>query len=235
MTEWNPDDRSEQVRPITDPIITHALSVREPYAWLIAGGWKNVENRTFPYPSNRPLPAWVAIHASATRPTSDDDAENDELAEYHPDLNAACKSSYWRENPTHRVIGVSEIIGAMRVVQSINGKNYTPDEIADVQDAFSGRSDRCRHGHDPMDWLSDDCHNWIIDDVYRFKNPIVCKGFLNVWQMPIELAKTVNQQFRQAVKTGGLRFDQPYGPSLVHEMPKGVDKKIQNLYECGVA
>ena len=36
------------------------LSVRQPWAWLIAAGWKNVENRTWPTKVRGP----VLIHAS---------------------------------------------------------------------------------------------------------------------------------------------------------------------------
>ena len=39
---------------------TLALSVRQPWAWLIVNRWKPVENRTWP----TKVRGWVAIHAS---------------------------------------------------------------------------------------------------------------------------------------------------------------------------
>lgn len=40
-----------------------AVSVRQPYAWLLASGWKDVENRSW-HPSTTEWPFWLAVHAA---------------------------------------------------------------------------------------------------------------------------------------------------------------------------
>lgn len=40
-----------------------ALSIRQPWAWLIVNGYKDVENRTWPLPRTFELPQRIYIHA----------------------------------------------------------------------------------------------------------------------------------------------------------------------------
>jgi len=39
-----------------------AVSVRQPWAWLLASGWKDIENRAW-HPSFEHGPIWLAVHA----------------------------------------------------------------------------------------------------------------------------------------------------------------------------
>lgn len=43
--------------------MVRALTVKQPWAWAIARGWKDIENRNWPVPKFL-LGEWVAIHAS---------------------------------------------------------------------------------------------------------------------------------------------------------------------------
>ncbi len=43
--------------------IVRALTIKQPWAWAIARGWKDIENRNWPAPGYL-LGEWVAIHAS---------------------------------------------------------------------------------------------------------------------------------------------------------------------------
>lgn len=43
---------------------TRLLNVRQPWAWALVNGYKNVENRSKHIPTTLPLPAWVLIVAS---------------------------------------------------------------------------------------------------------------------------------------------------------------------------
>ena len=45
-----------------------ALSIRQPWAWLIAHGWKDVENRTW----KNGFRGWFAIHAARAVPKEDE-------------------------------------------------------------------------------------------------------------------------------------------------------------------
>ena len=237
MSNWNHEEKTEQVLPdaAAVPPLTHALSIREPYACLVASGWKNCEVRSVPFPRNRTLPVWIAIHSSLSRDDVSDTATMTDLSCMSEGIFDIWDSQYWEDHPRHRLFSCSEIIGAMRVVASVKGDQPTEDHLQTIRDAWGGRSDRCRTDIDPREWLADDGWNWIIDDVYRFHNPIVCKGFLNVWAMRPELAKVVNAQMRKAVRTGGLNRDEAYGKAIIYECPKGIDKKTRELYAAGAA
>lgn len=61
---------------------TMCLSIRQPWAWLIANGWKNVENRTWP----TQFRGRFLIHASAGMTRSEYDAARIFVAGFAPSL-----------------------------------------------------------------------------------------------------------------------------------------------------
>lgn len=230
---WNPDAVEDPLYPHTSPVVTHALSIKEPYAWCVASGWKPVEVRSVPFPSNRTLPVWVAIHVSSDRSVLASD-EMGEVASYDDRIWDLWSDQSW-DGGNKRLFACSEIIGAMRIVGSVNGEDPTEEQIYMILAAWSGRSSRLRKsGCDPRDWVSDDGFNWIIDDVYRFRRPIVCKGALNVWAMNPELARFVNRELQRTIERGTNECGS-YEPALVYEMPKGADARLKKAYTMGVA
>lgn len=234
MSRLDPTARTAPLFPdSSSQIITHALSVREPYGYLIAAGWKPVEIRSVGFPKNHPLPTWIAIHTSINRDEISDGYLMQDVASMSDDLYQIFDHQKWEDNPKHRMFACSEIIGAMRVVGSVPGDCEDESQLQIIRDAWSGRSDRCRTEIDPREWLSEEGHNWIIDDAVRFKNPIVCKGLLNVWRMPVKLAALTNVQFVESIKTGGIARDEAYGVPTVFDMPSSVDRKYRELYKCG--
>jgi hypothetical protein len=54
-----------------------ALSMSRPWAWLVAKGWKDIENRKWPLPKNFILPQRIYIHAAKSY-----DWEASDLVEY---------------------------------------------------------------------------------------------------------------------------------------------------------
>lgn len=206
--------------------ITHAVTIREPYAFLIASGFKLAEIRSVPFPSTHALPTWVAIHASLSADElRDPDLVND-LADAHPEI-LRC----WMLPLDVRPFGVSEIVGAMRVVATCPGENATSEQLDRLADAYRNRSERCRiDGWQPDEFVSDDGHNWVIDDVYRFHNRIVCGGNLGVWSLKSPaLSMLVNKEFALAQKTGGLPRDGKPGKSIVYQLPKMPVKRQRQL------
>lgn len=98
-------------RPILLPKV--ALSVRQPWAWLIVNGFKPVENRTWPTPYRGP----VLIHASKTLTVADYDAAmlfieafvNPALVHQVPDMD---------ELPRGGFVGVASIVDCVRELDS---------------------------------------------------------------------------------------------------------------------
>jgi hypothetical protein len=66
--------------------ITHAISVRQPWAWLIVQGWKDVENRTWRTSYRGP----IAIHASKTADPGEVAEFLRQLRETDPGATADC-------------------------------------------------------------------------------------------------------------------------------------------------
>ena len=44
-----------------------ALSIKQPWAWLIVNGYKNVENRTWPLPRTFEIPQRIYVHTGVSR------------------------------------------------------------------------------------------------------------------------------------------------------------------------
>jgi hypothetical protein len=212
-----------------DSKITHALSIREPYAYLIAAGFKNAEIRSFPFPKTIKTPAWIAIHASLSRAELNDQDVRDGLLDLDDELDLLVyEDETWAEEKT-RVFGHSEIIGAMRICMNLRADD-TDDKWDQWYEVMEGRSDRCTTAVDPLVWLDDEQNNWIIDDCLRFANPIVCPGRLNVWPLGTELESLVTAEFTRALADGGLSRSEPLGKPLIHEMPRSANQKLYTLF-----
>lgn len=210
--------------------ITHALSIREPYAWLIAAGFKLAEIRSFPFPKKFTEPTWIAIHASLSRDELNDLDLEDYLLDLDAELAGIWNHEKWLEEG-NRLFACSEIIGAMRVNRSLQWDLEDDDapEWEQWADIAVRRSSRCQTGVNPGEFLDDEQHNWIIDDVYRFHRPIVCLGRLNVWSLGDKLEALANEEFHCAIRTGGLDRSEPLGKPHVHQMPKTADRKVFGL------
>jgi len=205
--------------------ITHAITIREPFAWLVTAGFKLAEIRSVRFPKNHSLPFWVAVHASLSHENLQDQDLVFDLAEAHPEI-LEC----WDGEDFGRQFGVSEIVGAARIVASVPGENPTEEQSAAVRNAYENRSERCRiEGWEPEEFLQDEANNWIIDDVYRFAQPIVCGGNLNVWSLQPGLVDLVNVQFANTIKTGGRKRREPSGKPIIFSTPKMSLKRQRDL------
>lgn len=209
------------------PTLTHALSIREPYAWLLASGFKLAEIRSVPFPKKFTAPTWIAIHASLSRDELSDLDLADYLLNLDPELAAILDDEKWADK-RNRLFGCSEIIGAMRVNRSLKWDldDDEAPEWATWADIAVQRSERCQTGIDPAEFLDDEQHNWIIDDVVRFEQPIVCVGRLGVWPLGDTLGMLVNKQFSKAIKTGGLGRDAAIGKPIIFQQPKKTTRKV---------
>jgi len=203
------------------PVVTHALTVREPWAWALTNGFKTVENRTWAFPAKRhPMPAWIAIHAGLSWEHLWEDAMD--MFALHPTLEQTMD-----DERGQRFIGRSEIVGVVRVAGCVN----TADP--DIAGTLSRWEPSPRQfGDIPIEhWIGGDGFAWVIDDCYRFRTPIVCIGRLNVWSMGDVLTGLVNRELAKSVaeQASGIDRGEVFRKSLVYQMPK-IPKKQQVYY-----
>lgn len=210
------------------PKITHALSIREPFGYLITAGFKLAEIRSVPFPKKFVGPTWVAVHAAMSREELGDEDLSDYLVDLDEELGDIMMDERWGTDG-RRLFGYSEIIGAMRVNHSFVADDATEEQWDRWADAMHARSERCATGIEPNEFL-DEQHNWIIDDVYRFQSPIVCIGRLGVWPLDRILSKLVNAEMAKAIKTGGAKRSDPVGKPVIYQMPKGAKKWFGRMY-----
>lgn len=126
---------------------TPALSVRQPWAWALIHGGKDVENRTWSTPYRGPL----LIHAGKTPTTEEDWLLVRErwrwTREYAPWLATA------ETIPHPHVAGAfayGAIIGHVRLVRA--ERNY------------------------PSEWAADGAWHWVVADPTPIDPPIPCRG-----------------------------------------------------------
>lgn len=213
-------------------MIERALTIQEPFCWLIANGYKLAECRSVAFPKTLPRPSWVAIHASLSTDSLHDIDLLESVADLSPDIYATLDDPRWKFGGD-QAFGLSQIVGAMRVVDSVNGATATDAEMDRIAEAYEHRSERCVTDVDPAEFLSVDHHNWIIDDVYRFHRPIVCVGKLGVWSLEPALKALVNAEFAKCQKIGTLPRSEPLGKSIVFQLPKVKPAQKKALYGVG--
>lgn len=155
-----------------------ALSVRQPWAWAIANGNKDVENRSRLTKYRGP----IAIHASLTW---DSDGETspvvraawDQFVRNLPRLNAhhgpLRKESLWMGFGA--VIGVAEIVGC-----HLHGD---PDIPCAAADATWPCSPWAVHGQ----W------HWELANARPLPKPIPARGALGLWRMPGDVEQHVRE------------------------------------------
>lgn len=105
----------------TGGLPTVAISIKQPWAWLIVNGWKDVENRDW----RRKYPAATLVHASKK---IDEDAEHEILTGYHPanpsvDLPKGLCEAYTEAKHNAQVqvggfVGTTGIIGCHEIMSS---------------------------------------------------------------------------------------------------------------------
>lgn len=134
-----------------------ALTVKQPWAWAIAEGYKPVENRTWP-PPRYIIGQRIAIHASAR-------IDKVELLAYE-ELGAGPSPRY-DTLPTGCIVATAIVIGYCTDTAKVC--------LHDLRDSYDPHSDPWFCG--PFGWLPSDVRKVI---------PIPCKGALGLWDVPKE-------------------------------------------------
>ena len=147
-----------------------ALTVRQPFAWAIAVGGKDVENRSRGT-RHRGL---LAIHAGKTVYRADLDEPRI--------LHAIMMKEFEIEEPASR-------LGAVVAVAELYGCHPCPDETG-----LSGCMTAARNGRLCSEWAIEGQHHWRLRNVRPLPEPVPCKGALGLWRLPEDVERAVTGQ-----------------------------------------
>ncbi|HHW26529.1 MAG TPA: ASCH domain-containing protein [Firmicutes bacterium] len=129
------------------------ISIRQPWAMLVALGAKRRETRSWYTAYRGP----IAIHASAAMPVRSKAACSLPLVK---DVLSRAGYESWRDMPRGAIIAV----GRLTDVQDISPENTPPSPELDFGDYTPGR------------------FQWVLSDVRLLPEPIPAKGALGLWR-----------------------------------------------------
>ena len=138
------------------------LSVRQPYAGLIAAGIKNIENRTWGAAGDDPAPLAIAATAKP------------EPASVFDDMRKKCA-----ELGVQFPEALCSINGAVVCVVDLTGFVALDEDGTVVTDHDTIQED------DLKDWWNQDALGWILENPRLITPPIPCKGRLGIFDTPI--------------------------------------------------
>jgi hypothetical protein len=161
-----------------------ALSIRQPWAWAIAHGGKDVENRTWGGGYRGPL----AIHAGARW---------DEDGAYDKRILRALHQFGDRFDPPLRV----ERLGP-KTLRLLRDQQLTPGAVVAVVRVelvcIGQRGCGCE-----SPWAVQGQYHWRLGDVQPLAEPVPCKGRLGLWDLPADVEAAVMQQLALASHQSG--------------------------------
>jgi hypothetical protein len=179
--------------------VTHAISIRQPWAHLIASGWRPVELRSWP----TKFRGTIAIHAG-TSYSDMSDYVYAFLTNLHPDLLAHMESFDGNveagigSDPVKRgkavnpasqfhfgaIIGTVDIIDCLPVAEAF--------EVIETTQKANGEPSCRIH---PCDWVKTDSgYVWLLQNAKIFKSPIPAKGKLQIFALTDELQAAIAKQ-----------------------------------------
>jgi hypothetical protein len=160
-----------------------ALTVHQPFAWALAGGWKPVENRDWPPPPGT-VGRWLAIHAGRQY----DETAAADLAENIEYLGLPSAPPSGSKIALGAIVAVARLVGAVQVRQDELGNLEVVKVLGDiVAHAAAAASSPWARG----EWL------WVLSDVVAIE-PVPCLGRQKIWTVPSTVADQVRERFRAA-------------------------------------
>lgn len=139
------------------------LSIRDPWASLIAYGVKDVENRTWTTQYRGP----VLIHSSKTY---DKSAHQDVTAGHHMAYNDRVRKLKPSEMAQGQIIAVAELVDAHGTTRT-HGRWHCTTVAAPTSPAVSGAC---------SDWGQRDANHLVLRNARRLETPIDWKGSLGL-------------------------------------------------------
>ena len=153
-----------------------AISIKQPWASLIAHGIKDVENRTWKCPTKY-IGQRVLIHASG-KPLQcigffDSILTNEQLSALPKDKDF---KDYGFE--------VGSIIGSIKIVGCVINH---PSVWAEKSEAYDFDKDVFPNGAPSNVGKKGDTYNWLLAEPILFEEPIPAKGKLSFWEFDDKL------------------------------------------------
>lgn len=140
---------------MTDPIVTVALSLTQPWATLVAIGAKRYETRSW----STSYRGWIAIQAAKGFPT-----DCKQLCYQQPFAAHLAGARYHKPEDLPR----GEVIAIARLADCISTNVWTPENSVEY-DFGNYEPDRFA---------------WKLDDVHPLQAPFAARGALGLWKLP---------------------------------------------------
>ena len=139
------------------------ISIKQPWAYLIASGIKDIENRTWKCPEKY-IGERVLIHASASAPKS----IREQLTA--DQINTVFKSDLYNDTDFAKQYSTAAIIGSIEIVDCVVNHTSIWAEKTNLPEQLSNE---CK-------W------NWVLANPILFDEPIMnVKGKLGFWEYNI--------------------------------------------------
>lgn len=181
------------------------ISIKQPYAWLICSGLKNIENRTW----NTNYRGRVLVHASA-KPVSMSNPNDVFTKQQWNTLSLETKVQLTCKGTSFKPLSQSAIIGSVEIVDCvINHPSIWAEKCEPPITEINPN---------PMkDWI---IYNWVLANPVLFAKPILnVKGKLSFWEYPM----TEEEYQATLIKC----------ESCGHELPPSYfDKASKSCYIC---
>jgi hypothetical protein len=166
-----------------------ALTIHQPYAWAIAGGWKPVENREWPPPAGL-ISQHVAIHAGRQydAAAARDIVTNRELL----GIPASVGVPDGRSISVGAIVAVAKLAGVVRVERdeaSEEPRLKVLEVRGDIPLQEAGRIAASPWACGPF--------LWVLRDVTAIE-PLPCRGFQKLWSVPDPELATVRVRWMAA-------------------------------------
>ena len=160
---------------MADPTL-RALTIRQPWAWAIAAGFKKVENRGW-LPSYRGL---VAIHSGLTVDHSSrgfpDSAAAEALDQIGGRNNCWNPAQHLAGTPGHTLLALGAIIAVGELVDAHPAELWCWSSCSPWGDVrYNGRTAR----------------HLVLANVRPLATPIPCRGALGLWTPPDNVAARI--------------------------------------------
>lgn len=149
----------------------------QPMAWGIAEGHKPVENRIWTLPKQF-IGQRIAIHAGKR---------------YDPEWATMIRNSFGLEVPPKSEIALGAVVAVATFTACIDEARLHDLKIADMK-ALGLREDQLDALHD---WFSGP-YGFIVADVCKLSEPVPCRGFQGLWNLPPEIEKEILEQLSGA-------------------------------------
>jgi hypothetical protein len=154
-----------------------ALSINHPWAFLIAAGFKPVENRSW----HTPFVGTIALHASTAKRWMNEDTEA-EITAACPQLNLIFDDK--RISADCQLFHFGAFIGTVDIVGCVAMPPDGDFRAACLAAGFGDWYDRAQAAHriPPDVWASGE-HCLLLDNPKQFSRPIPAKGKLQIYRL----------------------------------------------------